>query len=128
MDDVRSVLLVDDDDDIRTIGMISLEQVGGLQVTSADGGHAGIAAARRDRPDVILLDMMMPDLDGMGTLQLLLADPETNGIPVIFMTAKVQAHDITDYLDAGASGVIAKPFDPMVLADEVRAIVAGALR
>lgn len=125
MDAVRNVLLVDDDADIRTIGVISLQQVGGLSVTSVDSGRAGVEAARTGRPDVILLDMMMPDLDGIATLDLLRADAVTRDIPVIFMTAKVQRDDIGGYLEAGAVGVIAKPFDPMGLAEEVRAIVAS---
>ncbi len=125
MGQVRSVLLVDDDADIRTIGAISLEQVGGLTVTCADCGAAGIAAASAEPPDVILLDMMMPDMDGLTTLARLRTDPSTSAIPVIFMTAKVQLDDVGRYLDAGAVGVIAKPFDPMSLASEVRSIVAS---
>ena len=125
MNDVRTVLLVDDDADIRTIGAISLEQVGGLAVTMAGSGRDGIDMAREVQPDVILLDMMMPDLDGLATLELLREDPLTASIPVIFMTAKVQQRDVGGYVDAGAIGVIAKPFDPLALAAEVKAIVAG---
>lgn len=125
MNDVRTVLLVDDDADIRTIGAISLEQVGGLAVTMAGSGRDGIDVAREVQPDVILLDMMMPDLDGLATLELLREDPLTASIPVIFMTAKVQQRDVGGYVDAGAIGVIAKPFDPLALAAEVKAIVSG---
>ena len=119
-----SVLLVDDDDDIRTIGVISLEQVGGLETRVASSGRDGVASALAERPDVILLDVMMPDVDGLGTLELLRADPATATIPVIFMTAKAQKSDVATYLDAGAIGVITKPFDPMSLADDVRALLA----
>ena len=127
MNDVRTVLLVDDDADIRTIGAISLEQVGGLEVSMASSGRGCIAVASELQPDVILLDMMMPDLDGLATLALLREDPKSASIPVIFMTAKVQQRDVGGYLDAGAIGVIAKPFDPLSLATEVKAIVAGVL-
>lgn len=125
MEELRSVLLVDDDADIRTIAELSLARVGGLETRLAGSGHEGVALASTEQPDVILLDMMMPDLDGLATLELLRADPATSSIPVIFMTAKVQQRDIGDYRDAGAVGVIAKPFDPLALADEVRAIVAS---
>lgn len=126
MEEPRSVLLVDDDDDIRTIAEISLAQVGGIPTTLAASGQEGLHLAGVVRPDVILLDMMMPDLDGLATLALLRADPATAHIPVIFMTAKVQRRDTGRYRDSGAIGVIPKPFDPMTLADEVRALVAGA--
>ncbi len=123
MAQIQSVLLVDDDRDIRAIAQICLEEVGGLSTSVAAGGREAIRAARSGLPDVILLDMTMPELDGLGTLELLLADPTTADIPVIFMTARVQARDLSRYIDAGAVGVIAKPFDPMTIADEVRAIV-----
>jgi CheY-like chemotaxis protein len=126
MEDLGPVLLVDDDPDIRTIAEISLAKVGGLTTILADGGHEAIRRAAADLPSVILLDMMMPELDGLGTLQLLRSDPATSVIPVIFMTAKIQETDISNYIDAGAIGVIAKPFDPMTLAAEVRELVAAA--
>lgn len=123
MTEPQTVLIVDDEDDIRTIGAISLEQVGGLSVVMAASGEDGLAAARAEQPDLILLDMMMPGLDGLGTLAELRADPDTSGIPVIFMTAKAQSADIPRYIEAGAIGVIPKPFDPMRLPDAVRTLV-----
>lgn len=123
MPPVQKVLLVDDEPDIRTIGQVSLRSVGRLQVALAGSGEEALAACARDRPDVILLDVMMPELDGPSTLARLQADPLLAGIPVIFMTAKVQKHEIRRYLDLGAVGVIAKPFDPMQLPAQVRAIV-----
>jgi len=119
--DINTVLLVDDDADIRAIGEIALSQVGGWTVTTAAGGEEAVPAARATRPDVILLDMMMPGLDGMQTLAALRADDETAAIPVLFMTAKLLPSEIGAYLDAGARGVIAKPFDPLTLPDEIRA-------
>lgn len=126
MSELETVLIVDDDDDIRTIGTISLGTVGGMSVRQASSGPEGASMAREEGPDVILLDMMMPGLDGLGTLAELRADPRTAEIPVIFMTAKAQSRDLPQYLAAGAIGVIAKPFDPMTLAEEVRALVAAA--
>ncbi len=120
---VHKALLVDDDPDIRTIGRLSLANVGGLDVTLAGSGLEGIDLARSVKPDVILLDVMMPELDGPSTLQRLRADPVLRPIPVIFMTAKVQPHEVEQYRAMGAAGVIAKPFDPMTLADEVRRLV-----
>ena len=120
---VSRVLLVDDEDDIRTIGRISLEDIGGWVTLLACNGVEGLEMARREQPDVILLDVMMPAMDGPTTLLHLREDPLTARIPVIFMTAKVQKHEQQRYLQAGAVGVIAKPFDPMELANEVRRIL-----
>ena len=120
------VLLVDDEDDIRMIAEISLRDVGGFETLTAESGAEGIAAAIAEQPDVILLDMMMPHMDGMQTLQRLRADARTREIPVIFMTAKAQRAEMESYLAAGAVGVITKPFDPMRLASDVRRIVEDA--
>jgi CheY-like chemotaxis protein len=124
--DLQRVLLIEDDAEIRMIADISLSQVGGFETCLAAGGMEGIALAVEHEPDVVLLDMMMPDMDGMATLRVLKNDPATRHIPVIFMTAKVQQHDLQDYVDAGAIGTIHKPFDPMTLPDEVRAMVFRA--
>jgi len=116
-------LLVDDDPDIRTIGELSLATVGGFEVVVAESGLACLDRAQSARPDVILLDVMMPELDGPSTLRRLRADPRTADIPVIFLTAKVQERG--SYLKLGAAGVINKPFDPMTLPDRVRALLQG---
>ena len=122
----QRVLLIEDDAEIRMIAEISLSQVGGFETYLATGGMEGIGLAMEHQPDVILLDMMMPDMDGMATLRLLKDDSVTRNIPVIFMTAKVQQHDLQDYVDAGAIGTIHKPFDPMTLPNEVRTMVFRA--
>jgi two-component system OmpR family response regulator len=122
---VQNVLLVDDEPDIRTIGKLGLERVGKLTVTLATSGPDAIAKATASVPDVILLDVMMPELDGPSTLAQLRAIPALAAVPVIFLTAKVQPKERGRYLELGAAGVIAKPFDPMTLADEVRAIVSA---
>ncbi|MCA9651345.1 MAG: response regulator [Myxococcales bacterium] len=127
MTEIRTVLLVDDDEDIRVIGEMALRDVGGLQVVLAASGEQALEVAARERPDVILLDVMMPHMDGPTTFRRLREQEASSAIPVVFVTAKVQRQEIQRYLDLGAIGVIAKPFDPMALADELRAI-AGRTR
>lgn len=124
--EIRKVLLVDDDEDIRVIGEMALREVGGLEVVMASGGEEALQLVGPERPDVILLDVMMPRMDGPTTFKRLQHDEATAEIPVVFVTAKVQRQEIQRYLDLGAIGVIGKPFDPMTLADELRRIAAGA--
>ena len=125
---LSKVLLVDDEPDIRRIGQISLEHVGHWKVVQAQSGLQALTLAVNEKPDVILLDVMMPDLDGPGTFARLREDPVTARIPVIFMTAKAQPHEVAAYRALGAAGVIAKPFDPMTLPAEVRTIVEALNR
>ena len=114
------LLVIDDEEDIRDVATLTLELKEGWEVAAAGSGAEGIALARGARPDAILLDVMMPDLDGPSTLRLLRDLPETKSIPVIFLTAKVQAADRRRYLKLGVNGVIAKPFDPLTLGRTVR--------
>jgi CheY-like chemotaxis protein len=114
----RTLLVIDDDRDIRQVAKTSLELVGGFQVLVADSGQRGLAIAREARPDAIILDLMMPDLDGRKTLAQLKQTPETAPIPVIMLTAKVQANR-QELVGQGAVGVLVKPFDPMQLPDQV---------
>jgi CheY-like chemotaxis protein len=115
----RTVLVVDDDDSIREIAEIALQVVGGLQVQTASGGVEALELTRRHLPDVVLMDVMMPDMDGLTTFRHMQADDDIRHIPVILVTAKVQvgARQIWDGL--AISGVISKPFDPMTLAEQV---------
>jgi CheY-like chemotaxis protein len=115
----RRVLLVDDEDDIRLVARASLERLAGWEVLAASSGREGIALAKAERPDAIVLDVMMPGLDGPGTLVELRADAATADIPVVFLTAKVQAAERRRLEELGAAGVVAKPFDPMTLAGEL---------
>jgi two-component system, OmpR family, response regulator len=124
MNEPNRILYVEDEPDIRTIAEIALEVVGGFTVTSFAGGQDAVAGAARVRPDLLLLDMMMPGMDGLSTLQALRQLPETANTPVIFMTAKVQTAEINNYKAAGALDVIAKPFDPMALPGLIRSIWA----
>jgi CheY-like chemotaxis protein len=110
------------------VAQISLELVGGLTVTGLDSGTRCLTEVASIRPDLILLDVMMPGMDGPATLTALKADPVLSAIPVIFMTARVQEVEVEQYLALGAVAVIPKPFDPMALADQIKGIWAGLER
>jgi CheY-like chemotaxis protein len=118
------LLLVDDEDDIRLIARMSLERIGGWVVLDAGSAEEALAAARSGPLDAVLLDVMMPGVDGPDTLELLrpVIGPDT---PVIFLTAKTQTSDRERLAGLGAAGMIAKPFDPMTLPDEVAARLAA---
>lgn len=122
---LHKIMLVEDDADIMAITRMALEMIGGFSVAACENGIAALAAAPSERPDLILLDVMMPGLDGPATLEALRALPETARTPVIFMTAKSQAHEIAHYRALGALDVIRKPFDPVTLPDVVRRIWEG---
>jgi DNA-binding response OmpR family regulator len=119
VDASRRVLIVDDDASIREIAKLSLELVAGWTVHTAPTGLDGVREARSIRPDGILLDVMMPELDGPATLAELRADDIVGDTPVIFLTAKVQAAERTRFADLDVAGLIAKPFDPMTLHEQV---------
>jgi CheY-like chemotaxis protein len=119
---LRSVLYVDDDADIRTIAQIALSVSRELQVHVAESGLEALTLARQLQPDVLLLDVMMPDLDGTATLKRMRLDPEIAHIPVIFVTAKAMPREVALFRELGALGIIAKPFDPMQLIKELRAL------
>jgi two-component system, OmpR family, alkaline phosphatase synthesis response regulator PhoP len=120
----KRVLIIDDEDDIREVAEATLELTEEQwEVRTAESGARGIASARASRPDVILLDVMMPDMDGPATFGALQNDPAMREIPVIFLTAKVQTADRRRFTQLGVRGVIAKPFDPLMLAKQVREIL-----
>lgn len=114
------ILYIDDEADIREIAQMALELDAGFVVETRASGREGIAAARDWDPALILLDVMMPELDGPTVLGLLREDSVTAGIPVVFITARTQAQEVVHLRALGARGVIAKPFDPMALAGQVR--------
>jgi len=118
------VLIIDDEDDVRSIASMSLGMVGQMDVVEASSGGEGIAAAQREQPDVILLDMMMPGMDGLSTIKLLKSNTATSSIPVIFLTAKAMTSEIETLKQAGALGVITKPFNPMMLTRDVQQLLA----
>ena len=117
------ILIVEDEDDIRTIVRLSLERLGGMAVIEAGGGRAALELALRERPDAILLDVMMPELDGAATLEALRRDELTARIPVMFLTAKALPGEVERLRSLGAVAVLTKPFDPAALAGQVRAAI-----
>jgi CheY-like chemotaxis protein len=114
------ILYVDDEPDIRELVEISLGLDSRHDVRTASGGVEALAIAGEWMPDLILIDVMMPEMDGPATLEQLRAREDTANIPVVFMTARTQKYEIERFRGLGAAGVIAKPFDPMTLADSVR--------
>jgi CheY-like chemotaxis protein len=118
---MKRVLIIDDDDGVREVAQMSLQLVAGWEVQTAAAGRDGIALARTMRPDGIVLDVMMPGLDGPETLAELRRDPEVGATPVVFLTAKVQQTERSSLEALDASGIIVKPFDPMRLHELVTA-------
>ena len=119
---LRTVLYVDDEPDIRQIVQLSLGLAPGLTIHTGESGEQALALALALQPDLVLLDVMMPGLDGPGTLARMRAEPSLARFPVVFMTAKAMPQEVARFRELGAVGVIAKPFDPMKLADQVFAI------
>jgi CheY-like chemotaxis protein len=117
------ILYVDDEDDIREIAKISLELEPDFEVRLSSSGERAIDEAATWQPDLVLLDVMMPGMDGPETLRQLAAGQRTSAIPVAFVTARTQTHQVERYLAMGAVGVIPKPFDPMQLACEVKELL-----
>ncbi|GAA1431947.1 response regulator [Microlunatus lacustris] len=115
----RRVLVVDDDDLLREVAKASLEMVGGWEVLTASSGSEACGVALSESPDALLLDVMMPGMDGPSTVVALRGDPATRDIPVIFLTAKVGGEGHQDWGRLEVAGVIPKPFDPMSLPAEV---------
>lgn len=114
-----TVLHVDDEDDIRVIAKLALETVGGLEVFQCASGPEALELAPQTNPDLFLLDVMMPEMDGIQTLKRLRELPGFEHTPAIFMTAKVRAEDQEELLQCGAAAVIPKPFDPMTVASDI---------
>ena len=119
---LKKILCIDDEEDILQIAQMSLETVGGYEVTAENNARDGINFALQDKPDLILIDVMMPEMDGPSALKIIKDQDEISDIPVIFMTARVQPDEVSEYLNLGACGVVAKPFDPMSLPAEIEKI------
>jgi two-component system, OmpR family, alkaline phosphatase synthesis response regulator PhoP len=122
----HSILIVDDEYDIRSVAELALQSVGGWQVTTAASGSEGLTKAEQNSPDAILLDVMMPEMDGIAVFQALKANPMTRSIPVIFLTAKVQPADQRRFYELGVTGVITKPFKAMLLPSQIAQILGWA--
>lgn len=119
----RTVLVVDDDDLIREVAQVALESVSGWTVLTADGGAEALAVLAEHRVDAVLLDVMMPDMDGLTTFRRMQEDPSLRDVPVVLVTAKVQSGPRPVWDGLAIAGVIPKPFDPMTLGDEVSAML-----
>jgi len=117
------ILIIDDEDDIREVAAMSLETMAGWEVVVAESGAQGLSRAETYRPDAILLDVMMPGMDGPTTFQELRRNPVTAEIPVLFLTAKVQASDRRRFSDLGIHAVLVKPFDPLTLSTQVATVL-----
>jgi CheY-like chemotaxis protein len=120
---MRRILIIDDEDDIREVAALSLEAVAGWNILTASSGAEGMAiaaaAAPNEKPDAILMDVMMPEVDGPTTFGLMQQDPAIAGIPVLLLTAKVQGVDQRRFANLGVSAVLFKPFDPLTLAQQI---------
>ena len=116
---MHRILLIDDEDDIREVASLTLEVTAGWRVITADSGTAGIRAALAEKPEAILMDVMMPEMDGPTTFREMQKIPELANIPVILLTAKVQGVDQRRFSDLGVAAVLFKPFDPMTLAQQI---------
>ncbi len=115
----RRILIIDDEDDIREVAALSLESVSGWEVIKANSGAQGLARAAEHQPDAILLDVMMPGMDGPTTFKELRKNPATVQIPVLLLTAKVQGTDQRRFADLGVEAVLFKPFDPLTLSKQI---------
>ncbi|RBW49145.1 response regulator [Marinobacter sp. F3R11] len=119
---LERILMVEDEPDIRSIAELALEAIGGFELTACDSGQQALEQIGECQPQLILLDVMMPGMDGPATLAAIRSLPGYATTPAVFMTAKVQNDEVQGYLAQGAAGVIPKPFDPLTLADQIREI------
>lgn len=127
MRELRKIMLVEDEQDIQVVARMALEEVGGFSVEVCSSGTEAVERAIDFVPDFILLDVMMPEMDGPTTFTELRKESRLNQIPIAFMTAKVQPHEVAQLVELGAVGVIAKPFKPLELSDKVRALYSQAV-
>lgn len=119
----KRILIIDDDDGVRDIIQISLEVAAGWEVITACCGTEGLQLAQSEQPDAILLDVMMPDMDGATTFKCLQANPATQQIPTILLTAKAKMSEKQQFIELGVTGVITKPFEAMDLVDQIRSLL-----
>lgn len=119
---VNHILCIDDEEDILQVARLSLEAVGGFRVSLCHGSADAVSRALAVQPDLILLDVMMPVMDGPSTLAKLREPGAVPDLPVMFMTAKARPEEINALLETGAAAVISKPFDPISLPAEIRAL------
>jgi len=120
---MRRVLIIDDEDDIREVAGLSLEATADWTIFTASSGREGIKVAAAQKPDAILMDVMMPEMDGPTTFKQLQLNPETAGIPVVLLTAKVQGVDQRRFAGLGVAAILFKPFDPLTLAAQISEVL-----
>ncbi|WP_440959792.1 response regulator [Oceanicaulis sp. LC35] len=125
MSELEKIACVEDDPDIRAILEMSLSDVGGFTVSLFENGPAALSGLGDVNPQLIMLDMMMPGMNGLEVLAELRTRPAFMRTPIVFMTAKAQSHELGAYISAGAQSVIVKPFDPLTLPDQIREIWDG---
>jgi CheY-like chemotaxis protein len=116
---MRRVLIIDDEDDIREVAALSLEATAGWEILTASSGAEGITLAAAQKPDAILMDVMMPGIDGPTTFKSMQENSAINRIPVLLLTAKVQGVDQRRFAGLGLAGILFKPFDPLTLAEQI---------
>ncbi|MCK6551036.1 response regulator [Myxococcota bacterium] len=126
MGSIERVLVVDDDVQVQRVALLSLERIGGLAACAASSGEEALELVARDDPHVVLLDVMMPGLDGPATLAALRARGLTTGRTIIFLTGRVDPGDVARLVALGADGVLEKPFDPRTLSRDILAIAGEA--
>lgn len=122
MPDLKKIMHVEDDPSIQMVARVALEAVGGFTVATCGTGQDAIQQYPLFQPQLILLDVMMPGMDGPSTLKQLQTQYDLSQVPVVFMTAKVQSSEIESYIALGASDVVVKPFDPMTLSAQIQHI------
>jgi len=127
MAELQKILYAEDEPDIQSIAQMALEMMGGYTLKVCNNGQEAVEAAEAFAPDLILLDVMMPNMDGPAALKAIKQMPALTDVPVIFMTAKVQHQEIEDYKAMGAIDVIAKPFDPMTLSETIKKLWENAV-
>ncbi len=120
---MHRVLIIDDEDDIREVAALSLEATAGWEILTASSGREGILVAAREKPEAILMDVMMPEMDGPTTFRQLQQNPETSSIPVVLLTAKVQGADQRRFAGLGVAAVLFKPFDPLTLSTQISEVL-----
>jgi len=123
--ELKKILYVEDEPDIAQVAQLALETVGGFSIESCENGRIALEKGPEFQPDLVLMDVMMPEMDGPTALEEMKKMPEFENVPVIFMTAKVQPSEIEEYKERGAVDVIPKPFDPMTLAEQVKQVWAN---
>jgi CheY-like chemotaxis protein len=117
------ILIIEDDEDVRCVASLSLSLIGGLQVLEAEGGREGLELAAQEKPDAILLDLLMPEMDGSQTITALKQNPDTADIPGVFLTTRTLSSESSRMRSLGAAGILHKPFDPMTLASQLQEII-----